>query len=78
MRRVAQVSDLDDLEKKIALMRKLGVTEVDGIKLGPVPQEPAKEETAEEYTARLNRETARRHEIMFAASATRPRLRVLK
>ncbi len=70
--------DLDKLSEKVALMRKLGVTECDGIKLGAPVLPPPAEETLEEHTARLNKVIARRHQIMFAHSATRPKLRVLK
>ncbi len=70
--------DLDKLTAKVELMRRLGITECDGIKLGaPILPKPP-EETAEEYTERANKEAARRHQIMFAHSATRPKLRVLK
>ncbi len=72
------MSDLDALKAKIELMRELGVTECDGIKLGAPPAPPPKEETIEEYTARANREAKRRHEIMFAASSTRPKLVAVK
>ncbi len=71
-------SALDELAAKAKLMRELGIIEADGIKLGPPVQPPPKEETLEEFNARLNRETERRHQIMFAASATRPRLKVVK
>ncbi len=74
--------DLEALEKKVALMRKLGITECEGIKLGPPIPPQAKEETADEFEKRINAEVneaaRRRHEIMFAASSTRPKLRVLK
>ena len=40
-------SELDDLRKKIELMRELGVTEADGIKLGAPPAPPKREETAD-------------------------------
>ncbi len=70
--------ELEKLAAKVELMRKLGITEADGIKLGPpiLPKPP--EETPEEYTERANKEAARRHQVMFAHSATRPKLRVLK
>ncbi len=70
--------DLDKLEAKVALMRKLGISEADGIKLGPPIMPKPPEETPEEFTERTNKEIARRHQIMFAHSATRPKLRVLK
>jgi hypothetical protein len=72
------VSDLDDLRKKIELMRELGVTEADGVKLGPPPAQPKPEETADQMRLRLAKEAERRHDIMFAASGTKPRLRMVK
>ena len=66
------------LRAKVAAMRELGVTEADGIKLGPAPQPPKKEETEEEMKKRLGRERQRQHDILFAASGTRPVLRVAK
>ncbi len=66
------------LRAKVAMMRELGVLEADGIKLGPVPQPPKKEETEEEMKKRLGRERQRQHDILFAASGTRPVLRVAK
>jgi hypothetical protein len=69
---------LDELEAAVAKMRALGVTEFGDIKLGPQPAAPAKELTPEEYKARLAKAEERRHEIMFAASATRPYLRSVK
>jgi hypothetical protein len=72
------VSDLDDLKAKIELMRELGVTECDGIKLGPPKAAKPEPETLEQYNKRAAEEARRRHEIMFAATSTRPKLRVLK
>lgn len=72
------MSEIDDLRKKIELMRELGVTEADGIKLGPPPAPPKKEETREEMLHRLEREAQRQHDIMFAASGTKPMLRKVK
>lgn len=72
------MSELDDLRKKIELMRELGVTEADGIKLGSPPPQPKRDETAEEMRARLAKEQQRVHDIMFAASGTKPILRRIK
>jgi hypothetical protein len=67
------VSDeIDVLRKKIELMRELGVTEADGIKLGPPVAPPAKEETEEEWKAKQLRIAQRQHDIMFAHSGTKP------
>ncbi len=66
--------DLDALRAKVALMREMGVTEADGIKLGPPVAPPKKEETKEQMEERLARDAQRHHDIMFAASATKPRL----
>ena len=71
-------SELDDLRKKIELMRELGVTEADGIKLGAPPAPPKREETADEMRARLAKIAQREHDIMFAHSATKPMLRSVK
>jgi hypothetical protein len=67
--------DLDALRAKIALMREMGVLEADGIKLGAPPVAPKAEETPKEMLERANREAQRRHDIMFAHSTTKPRLR---
>ncbi len=66
--------DLEALRKKIELMRELGVTEADGIKLGPPKPEAPKEETPEQYKARIAAAQTRQHDIMFAASGTKPSL----
>lgn len=71
-------ADLDALREKILLMRELGVTEADGIKLGPPIAKPAKEETPEEFNARQIAIRQREHDIMFAASGTKPVLRLAK
>ena len=70
---------LDELSEKVALMRKLGIQECDGIKLGVAPSAAVpKEETADEWRERLHREAKRHHDIMFAASLTRPAVRRVK
>jgi len=70
--------DLEKLRAKIELMRELGVTEADGIKLGaPIP-DPKKKETAEEFNARQIAIAQKHHDIMFAASGTKPTLRLAK
>lgn len=70
--------DIEKLRAKIALMRELGVTEADGIKLGPPVAPPKEEETQKEMLQRLEREAQKRHDIMFAASGTKPLLRKVK
>lgn len=70
------VDEVDVLRRKIALMREAGVLEADGIKLGPVPVPPKKPEAEEELKARMARERQRQHDIMFAASSTKPKLRL--
>ncbi len=72
------MSDLVDLRKKIELMRELGVTEADGIKLGPPAPATPKEETKEQYLARIAEAQRRHHDIMFAASGTKPKLTSVK
>lgn len=70
--------ELESLRAKIRLMRELGVTEADGIKLGPEKPAPPKKETAEECKMRVAKAAQRQHDIMFAHSATKPRLQVLR
>ncbi len=77
-RRERRMAEISDLEAKILLMRRMGVEECDGIRLGPAPQAPPAEETKEQYDLRCNKEAQRRHDIMFAASGTRPRVRLVK
>ncbi len=71
--------DLDAFRAKVALMREMGVTEADGIKLGPpVAAEPI-EESKEAYLARIAKAQRHHHDVMFAASGTKPVLvRVVK
>ncbi len=72
------VDEIEKLRAKVAMMREMGVTEADGIKLGPVPQ-PAKEpETEEQWKERQAKMAQRHHEIMFAATSTKPVLRLAK
>lgn len=70
--------DLEALRKKIELMREMGVIEADGIKLGaPVP--PAKKtQTKEEWDAEQIAIRQKHHDILFAASGTKPALRIVK
>lgn len=60
----------------VAMMRELGMLKWGTVVLGPPPVEakPAREMTAEErQKLELDREQ-RKHDIMFAASSTKPRL----
>lgn len=68
----------DELKEMVAAMRELGVSEANGIKLGPPILPPPKEETKAEWEARIAREQEREQKIMFAASGTRPRLKVIR
>lgn len=68
----------EELKAKVEMMRELGVSEADGIVLGPPILPPAPEETKEEMLARIAREEERVHRVMFAASGTRPRLRTVR
>jgi hypothetical protein len=72
------VDEVAKLRAKILMMREMGVTEADGIKLGPAPQPEKKEETEEEWKERQERMARRYHNIMFAASSTKPVLRLAK
>lgn len=74
----APVDSVEALRAKVLLMRELGVLEADGIKLGPAPQPPKKEETQEEWKERQTKIAQRHHDIMFAHSSTRPVLRTAK
>lgn len=65
----------EELQAKVKIMRELGVTEADGIRLGPPVSTPKPEETKEQALARIAAEENRRMEIAFAASSTRPRRR---
>ena len=67
-----------ELDALVTKMRELGVTEADGIKLGPPVLPPPPEETKEEWQARIQREQERHEKIMFAASATRPRIKKVR
>jgi len=70
--------ELVALRAKVALMRELGISEDGGTKLGAAIAPPKPEETKEQYLARINRAAQRQHDIMFAASGTKPVLRVMK
>lgn len=63
---------VEELEKAVAKMRELGVTEWNGIKLGPSPSEPMEPPTPEQIRARLDEAADRQHAIMFGASSVRP------
>ena len=68
----------EEMAALVAKMRELGVTEFDGIKLGPAPAPPAKEPTQEELrdqaAARKAAREERQRDIMFAASSIKPAL----
>ncbi len=70
--------DLEDLAAKVERMRALGVREWGDIKLGPAVALPPKELTPEELKERMAKTEARRQDIMFAASASRPYLKAVK
>lgn len=61
------------VRERVAMMRELGIIELDGIKLGPAPV-PIEKPTAEEKTARRNAKEERDRDILFAASHVRPYL----
>jgi hypothetical protein len=71
-------SDLAALKAKVDMMRELGVTECDGIKLGALPPPEPKPPTAEDLRERKEREEERRRDVQFAASSIKPALRVVK
>lgn len=70
--------EVEKLRAKVLAMRELGVTEADGIKLGPLPSPPKKEMTEEEWKEHQVKIAQRQHDIMFAHSGTRPKLRLAK
>lgn len=60
------------LRLDVALMRELGVTEWNGIKLGPLPPAPTKPPTPEEQVERMKERERARLATQFAASSVRP------
>ncbi len=68
------MSPRDQLKLDVALMRELGVTEWNGIRLGPPNPPTARELTPEEHVKKVNEERAHRHDVAFAASTVRPKL----
>jgi hypothetical protein len=66
---------LEELEALAKKMRELGVTEFDGVTLGPAPPPPPKELSAKEHTQKALDAENRQRDIMFAASSVKPRLR---
>lgn len=71
---VRKKSSLDELEETVQRMRDLGVTEWDGIKLGPAPVPPAKKATPEELAERAERRQEKRRDVLFGASSLKPAL----
>lgn len=67
-------STLDELEETVQRMRELGVTEWEGIKLGPAPAPPAKKATPEELAERAARRQEKRRDVLFGASSLKPAL----
>lgn len=62
----------------VAVMRELGMLQWEGIVLGPLappPPAPARELTPEELRARVLEREQRRHDVLFAATSLKPRLR---
>lgn len=64
--------DLRHLEETVTRMRNLGVTEWEGIKLGPEPPAEPRIETPEEKAARKREREIRTRDIQFAACRVRP------
>ena len=64
-----------ELEAMVERMRALGVTEFNGIKLGPAPTPPS--ERAERVTPEERKAAAeeRRRDVLFAASRIKPVIR---
>jgi len=68
----------EDLRALVEEMRRLGVTEFDGIKLGPAPVDPPPPLTPEEKVEREEEREARVRDIQFAACRVRPVLKAVK
>jgi hypothetical protein len=66
---------IEELEAVAKKMRELGVTEYDGIKLGPAPVDAPRRLTPKEEVQKALDAEAKKRDIMFAASSVRPRLR---
>jgi hypothetical protein len=66
--------DLEELEATVQRMRQLGVTEWNGIKLGPVPAPPSRAPTPEEVAERAARREEKRRDVLFGASSLKPAL----
>ncbi len=65
--------ELEDLRKQVEILRlRAEIKKLEAEAAGP------KEETKEEMFARLNAVRQREHDIMFAHSGTKPRLRLAK
>lgn len=65
-----------ELRADVAVMRECGVLEWGDIRLGPAPRvagEPAREPTADEVRAKLERLEEERLAILFGATGMRPR-----
>jgi uncharacterized protein YggE len=67
-------ADLDELERIVQRMRKLGVTRWNGIELGPEPVSAAQAPSPDEAAKRARDRQAKRRDILFAASSIKPKL----
>lgn len=65
---------LDELAATVKRMRDLGVTEWEGIKLGPAPAPPAVKATPKEIADRAARREEKRRDVLFGASSLKPAL----
>ncbi len=69
--------DRKDLHADVALMRRLGVVEWKGIKLGPAPSTeppPRPVRSPDALAEELQKRREERHRVQFAASSFRPPL----
>lgn len=73
--RTEERSKESDLETRVALMRRLGVVEWDGIRLGPAPSPavPRRELTPDEIRADMAAHAERERKRTFGASGVSPR-----
>ncbi len=68
----------EELEAFVRKMRELGVSECDGIVLGPLQVKLSEEEIRMQRAEAEQREENRHFETMFAASRIKPKIRRVK
>ena len=71
-KRTAKADPLAELAAAVEVMRALGVTEWNGIKIRDLPPSAPKKPTREEIAARNARRQERKRDVQFAASSIKP------